>query len=147
MDGEVPGPGLTTGTGPNRVWGHPEMNAPRLMRDVRKNRLSSLSLTPFGLQRHGQFQWLGLAFNVSLVGAAWPVVWILVRKVRTENENRQRFTQYSNGARVRLRDGEFRDTIGIVEGVEIEKGFIAVQIEVSGQPVVVHVQPEEICSV
>jgi len=142
--GSVPGPGQPKGRGPNFVWGHPEFNDdPKIMESIRQ-RLSGVSLTPWKLGVHGRFHVLGLAINVLLIGCVWPILWWLCRRARVDRENRERFNDFSTRGRVRIQAGAFKDVIGRIEDVDIDKDRVSVRVQLSGQNVVLHLKPEEI---
>lgn len=143
--GSVPGPGIRTGVGPNYVWGHPEMNDDDdIMNSIRQRHLSGLSLTPWGMSKYGKFCLLGLVVNGLLAGCVWPIVWLICRHVVADQENQERYKPFSIGDRVRFREGAFKEYVGCVEDIDVDKGHVTVHIEVSNQEFSLQVPPEQI---
>ena len=144
LSGNVPGSGQLIGIGPNFVWGHPEFNDdPKIMQSYRQQ-LSGVSLTPWNMHRYGQFHITGFVFNTLLLLCVGPILWWYCRLARLDKQNRIRFNGFAKGGKVQIQTGGFKNEIGTVEAVEIEKDQISVLIQISGHVLTLHFKPEEL---
>jgi hypothetical protein len=88
LQGFVPGPGLRQGSGPNRIWGHPEENDESYMQLIRSQEMAGLDATPWGMRRYGTIIIMGIVFDLLLLLAIWSAVWLACRWLMDQWEYR-----------------------------------------------------------
>lgn len=105
---------------------------------------SNLKVTPSGMWQHGDHSLIALAANVLIVVAVWPVTIWLCHLYALEQKSHARFDDFARGDRIQFCGGSFKGYTGEVDEVDIERGWLKISMDVSGSPVQLDAEPEEV---